>query len=106
MYLYVNAPFFQTHFRLKFGTFHGDIFDALNYHRNAEFSTKDHGAKSSCANGYKSGWWYIACSHAHLNGINDGSAVLEDRKSMSWYKFGSGIRFESLKTITMAIKPQ
>ena len=103
----------QTHYRLKLGKFHGDIYDSLGRHRNSEFSTKDHGTATNshhpsvtCANRWRSGWWYTNCHHAHLNGINYGSAItISD--SMSWRMFGYsiGVR-ESLKTITMSIKPQ
>ena len=75
------------------------------------FSTydQDHsGRVSNCAaldqHGGGGAWWWKngGCGLANLNGFNHGHAK-KTSKSMGWYKFGS--TWESLKTISMAIRP-
>ena len=91
--------------------FSGNIGDSLtgvivNGANGAMFSTsdQDHDTMSgNCAVQYPSGWWHKACFNANLNGLNHGFANTVFGNSMSWYKWGN--KWESLKTITMAIRP-
>ena len=102
--------FFQTFYRLKIGTYHGDIDDAMTYGNNMPFTTKDvdndnHG--SNCAQIYQGAWWYHSCYHCNLNGLNYGYAK-RDGTGMRWNVVGgdNGSGKDSLKSITMAIRPQ
>ena len=103
--------FFQSGFyKLNIDGFSGNIGDSLTAHVNgangAMFSTsdQDHDTMSdNCAVQYPSGWWHKACFNANLNGLNHGFANTVFGNSMCWYKWGN--KWESLKTITMAIRP-
>ena len=92
---------------MKIGSFHGSINDALKYHKNMPFSTKDQnnsGKSRNCATEYKGAWWYESCHTVHLNGINFGFAKTGNYSAMRWQGFGSG--GESMKSVKMAIRPQ
>ena len=98
---------FQALYKLKIGSFHGSINDALGYHKDMPFSTKDQnnsGKSRNCATEYKGAWWYKTCHSAHLNGRNFGFAKTGDHSSIGWYRFGNSA--ESLKSVKMAIRPQ
>ena len=80
--------------------------DSFSSHNGAKFSTFDHDndekPDGSCAQRYKSGWWFKNCFDANLNGvwIEGGSAPKSD--GISWELFG-GDKY-SLKTVVMAIR--
>ena len=52
---------------------YGTAGDSLEYHNNAEFSTKDKdndiSSSRNCAALYdaKGGWWFKSCRHSHLS---------------------------------------
>ena len=96
---------------MNFSGYHGNGGDGLKgYDLNGvSFSTpdRDHDTWSSnCAsnsgNGGGSGWWFRACLNVNPNGLNYGHAKTGTLASMVWYYWGN--KYESLKTITMAIR--
>ena len=70
------------------------------------FSTPDRDndvSSSNCAShGGGSGWWFNACHNVNPNGLNYGHAKTGTNAAMAWYSWGA--KWESLKTITMAIR--
>ena len=101
--------FQNTFYKLDVNSYHGNGGDALTSsapNNGMAFSThdQDHDKwSSSCVDGYGGGgWWFNKCGYTNLNGYNYGHAKISS-ESMNWYKFGN--TRESLKTITMAIRP-
>ena len=71
------------------------------------FSTPDRDndkSSSNCASssGGGSGWWFRDCLNVNPNGLNYGHAKTGTPAAMVWYRWGN--KWESLKTITMAIR--
>eukprot|EP00058_Branchiostoma_floridae_P000901 XP_002586389.1 hypothetical protein BRAFLDRAFT_108533 [Branchiostoma floridae] len=59
-------------YRLRLGKYHGNSGDALTWHNNMAFTTKDSDNDpfiGNCAGYQRGGWWYNACAHSNLNGI-------------------------------------
>ena len=60
-------------YRLAIGGYSGTAGDALIYHSNMKFSTKDrdHDLRKNvnCAYTYQGAWWFNECYHSNLNGI-------------------------------------
>jgi ficolin len=102
--------FFQnTFYKLDASGYHGNGGDAFtdSHHPNngMAFTTydQDHDKSSSnCADIIGGGWWYVMCGYGNINGFNYRHAK-STHMSMSWRKFGDA--WESLKTISMAIRP-
>ncbi|XP_046861130.1 fibrinogen-like protein A [Xenia sp. Carnegie-2017] len=80
----------NSKYQSSIGKYTGTVGDALSYHNNMKFSTKDSDndkySSGNCASG--GGWWYNDCSLSNLNG-----------KNVHW----SG--FNNVKTSEMKIKP-
>lgn len=79
--------------------FVGNVSDALRYHDNMNFSSRDadHDASSQhCANQYEGGWWYNHCQHANLNGKYTFGLTWYDTDNNAWLQ---------LKRIQMKIRP-
>ncbi|PIK38844.1 hypothetical protein BSL78_24310 [Apostichopus japonicus] len=77
---YAKFDFFRTNdesdnYRLSgVGTYSGTSGDALSYHRNQQFTTKDRdndGYSYNCASyyNYKGAWWYDNCYYSDLNDV-------------------------------------
>ncbi|KAJ8032904.1 Ficolin-2 [Holothuria leucospilota] len=85
------------------GTYSGTAgYDALNYHRNMAFTTKDsdNDANSvNCAVYYHGAWWYKSCSHSDINGNYHGSGW----SSISWYNLPGG--YHNIKFTEMKVRP-
>ena len=109
--------FQNTFYKLDVSGYHGnggDGFEAGTSMPNNEmaFTTYDQDHDNwnkhcaSLAGGAKhgggGGWWFNNCGYTRLNGLNYGHAEIVSN-SMSCYKFGNS--WESLKTISMAIRP-
>ena len=105
--------FQNTFYKLDVNGYHGDGGDGLtgSYPMNGMgFTTYDQDHDGSpaqnCAaldnHGGGGAWWWASCGPANLNGLNHGHAK-KTSKSMGWNKFGDN--WESLKTISMAIRP-
>ena len=98
------------YYKLNVGSFSGNGGDSLRYHNGKSFTTIDqdhdrnrnHNCASESNHGGGAGWWYNACVHCNLNGLNHGYAKAT-HVSMAWYKFGN--KWESLKKVSMAIRP-
>ena len=106
--------FQNTFYKLNVSGFHGNGGDALTGgsipNNGMAFSTydQDHDTWSNnCANKYGGGWWWKGCGNVNLNGFNHGHGKTTHSsatsQSMSWWYFGDSS--ESLKTISMAIRP-
>ena len=79
--------------------------DALTYHANHLFSTKDvdnDKSSISCAVTRTGPWWYNGCQHSNLNGAyNKGSGKANE--GITWHQFkGSSY---SLKRAEMKMRP-
>ncbi|XP_071837009.1 fibrinogen-like protein A isoform X2 [Apostichopus japonicus] len=76
---YAKFDFFRTNdesdnYRLSgVGTYSGTAGDALSYHLNQQFTTKDRDndvhSSYNCAVYYDGAWWYKSCYYSNLNGI-------------------------------------
>ncbi|XP_028391012.1 ryncolin-2-like [Dendronephthya gigantea] len=84
-------------YRLTIGKYSGTAGDALSYHNQMKFSTKDSDNDAwyrNCATTWKGAWWYKSCWHSNLN----------------YGRYGAnGIRWNTLrkemKKTTMKIRP-
>ena len=98
----------QRKYRLDVGSYSGTAGDALTYHNNMAFTTKDrdndvrpgnHG-NNNCAFAYTGAWWYRGCYQSNLNGKYKPRTT--DYKGPAWNKFRSGL---SLKFTEMKLRP-
>lgn len=96
-------------YRLFLGNYSGNVGkDALLYHNNTVFSTKDKdndNCLDKCAQLRKGGYWYNCCTDSNLNGVY--YRLGEHRKHMdgiSWYGW-HGANY-SLKRVEMKIRPE
>lgn len=79
--------------------------DGFNYSNNSYFTTKgadNDNYKSNCADIFKAGWWFNACTNLNLNGEYR-KASRKDGTELSWYQWGNTWR--SLKSVKMMIRP-
>ena len=80
-------------YMLTVENFSGTSGDALWFHNQMKFSTKDSdndmAGRRSCAEEYKGGWWYNHCHWANLNGIFS----VRDNTGIRWYASGKGNTF-------------
>lgn len=64
---------FSTNYRLTVGGYSGNAGDALSFHDQQAFSTKDHEndvhpvESHNCAVSYRGAWWFKDCHQSHLN---------------------------------------
>ena len=95
--------FFQLHYRLKVGQFHGrSRLNNLQSYNNNAFSTKDMDnteGKEHCANFNGNGWWW---NSAEPCGI---SANLNYRTSSFRKGYWRGFD-DNIKSVKMSIRPQ
>ena len=73
-------------YRLSLGSYSGNAKDAMTYNNNHDFSTKDHGPKTNCAENRKGGWWYDSCTWANLNGLFLGSPEM-NWAGLTWHQW-------------------
>ena len=103
---------FQTGlYKLNVSGYHGNGGDGLtgSYPLHGySFSTPDrdndewsNNCASSSSHGAGSGWWFRNCLNVNPNGLNYGHAKGTNAAMVWWYW---GNKYESLKTITMAIR--
>uniref|UniRef100_A0A8D0LEP2 Angiopoietin like 7 n=1 Tax=Sus scrofa TaxID=9823 RepID=A0A8D0LEP2_PIG len=96
-------------YRLFLGNYSGSVGnDALSYHNNTAFSTKDKdndNCLDKCAQLRKGGYWYNCCTDSNLNGVY--YLLGEHNKHLdgiTWYGWhGSSY---SLKRVEMKIRPE
>lgn len=75
--LYARYSRFKVHpesngYKLEVDGFSGDAEEGLKYHNGMSFSTYDRDNdynEGSCAESWKSGWWYRDCYDSDLNGV-------------------------------------
>ncbi|XP_046861201.1 ficolin-1-like [Xenia sp. Carnegie-2017] len=78
-------------YQLNIGNYTGNVWDALSYHKDMAFSTKDSDNDKfveNCAASWQGAWWYKECYDSNLNG-----------KNMYWRGLGN------VKNSEMKIKP-
>ena len=68
-----------------------------------KFSTPDKDSES-CAQRYKSGWWFNACFHGNLNGQYRKTDDFPAWKGIIWDTWLGGSK--SLRKVVMEIKPR
>ena len=93
-------------YTLSIGTYNGTAGDALTFHKNKPFLTKDNigtGSSARCIEKYKGAWWYNVCHHSNLNGKYLGGDHTSHADGVNWYQW-KGHQY-SLKTTIMMIKP-
>ena len=91
----------QALYRLDVGSYSGTAGDALTYHNNMAFSTKDRDndrSANNCAVYYTGAWWYKYCHTSNLNG-KYGQAT--GSRGPRWQTFS----YDSLKFTDMKLKP-
>ncbi|XP_052815024.1 ficolin-2-like [Mya arenaria] len=77
----------KTKFSLFIDGYHGNAGDALSFHNNRQFSTKDRdndATSGDCADLYHGGWWYKNCHDANLNGDYGNTAYAEGLVWKQW----------------------
>ncbi|KAM6233301.1 LOW QUALITY PROTEIN: tenascin-X-like, partial [Porphyrio hochstetteri] len=90
----------EEHYRLLLGAYSGTAGDALSYHANSPFSTRDRdprGRPRPCAVAYTGAWWYHNCHYANLNGRY---GTPHDHQGVTWFPwkgFGVSIPFTEMK---------
>ena len=93
----------QAQYRLDVGSYSGTAGDALAYHNNMAFTTKDRDNdrnSNNCAEYHAGAWWYNNCLHSNLNGQYLGDK--RDARGAGWYHFR---RYLSLKFTEMKLRP-
>ena len=94
----------QTQYRLEVGSYSGTAGDALAYHNNMTFTTKDRDndkdGRRNCAVLCTGAWWYKSCQSSNLNGQYLGKK--RDWRGVRWYHFR---REFSLKFTEMKLRP-
>ncbi|KAK2165274.1 hypothetical protein NP493_1373g00035 [Ridgeia piscesae] len=93
-------------YKFSLGTYSGNAGDAMTYHANRPFSTKDRdndAASGSCAQTYKGAWWYGGCHDSNLNGAYLGGSHTSYADGIEW-EFWRGLHY-SLKKVTMKLRP-
>ncbi|XP_078603766.1 angiopoietin-related protein 2-like isoform X2 [Branchiostoma floridae x Branchiostoma japonicum] len=95
-------------YRLRLGKYHGNSGDALTWHNNMAFTTKDSDNDpfiGNCAGYQRGGWWYNACAHSNLNGIYYPGGYYSSRyqDAVYWAEWRGGSY--SLKTVMMKVRP-
>ncbi|XP_041374731.1 ficolin-2-like [Gigantopelta aegis] len=94
-------------YTLHVGSYSGDAGNALYWHNNTLFSTKDADwdahTYGSCAVEFHGAWWYTACLACNLNGLYLGGPTCVSGKGVVWYEW-RGLLY-SLKRTEMKIRP-
>jgi ficolin len=93
-------------------TFHGDLFfhlkgdagDALAWHNQMQFTTKDSDndgdSLGNCAVVHKGAWWYNGCYYSNLNGLYLGAGKIS-HTGTQWNRW----HYYSMKKTEMKIRP-
>ncbi|KAL9967881.1 hypothetical protein ACROYT_G026184 [Oculina patagonica] len=94
----------QAQYRLEVGSYSGSAGDALAYHKNMAFSTKDRDndrrSDDNCAAQFTGAWWYNDCIMSNLNGQYLGNK--RDHRGGVWQYFNYPL---SLKFTEMKLRP-
>ena len=93
----------SSFYTLTVGSYYGSAKDALRYHNNMKFTTKDrdndkYGGNSAVR--WTGAWWYHSSHHCNLNGQYLGNK--RDYKGVTWNKYRSNL---SLKFAEMKLRP-
>ncbi|XP_048579243.1 uncharacterized protein LOC5521276 isoform X2 [Nematostella vectensis] len=104
-YKHFNVGPETNNYLLEVRNYTGTIGDALSYHDNSYFSTKDRDEDSgsrNCANEYKGGWWYNQCLNASLNAPYLQTQLHPDGyDGIRWKSWGSNV----IKKVEMKVRP-
>ena len=93
----------QAKYRLEVSSYSGTAGNALAYHNNMAFSTKDRDhdrSSGNCAVLYTGAWWYESCHYSNLNGKYLGNKM--DYQGIRWRHFRGQL---SLKFNEMKLRP-
>lgn len=99
----------ESHYSLTIGGYSGDAGNSLTDHDGEQFSTSDSDNDShstqNCANRHTGGWWFKNCLDSNLNGKYFEDCVPNQNvpDGIMWESWTG--RYESLKTVVMAIRP-
>ena len=94
----------STEYTLTVGGYSGTAGDALAYHNNEKFTTKDRNNDldiNNCASHWLGAWWFKACYHSHLNGLYIGQRQLQ-WFGIIWYHWRGSLY--SLKSTEMKFR--
>lgn len=89
----------EDDYKLHLNGYHGNATEAMLYHSNMKFSTRDRDndvSSTHCARFYQGGWWYTHCQTSNLNGVFSIGMTWFDRETNEWIQ---------LQRVTMKIKP-
>eukprot|EP00794_Sanderia_malayensis_P015394 gene15394-biopygen12817 len=102
----------QENYKLTYGTYSGNVGDAMLHSKGSAFSTygkdNDRSELHNCAQNHAGGWWYSSCFDAMLNNRYPGTGTTQigpaNSDFMSW-KLWKG-RFGNIVFSEMKIKEE
>ncbi len=91
----------SSKYTLTIGSYRGNAGDALEYHNNMQFTTKDRENDAhdrvNCAENCRGAWWYVDCFYSNLNGLYGSAGT----RAMAWRQWKG---LQSLKSSTMMLR--
>ncbi|XP_055942244.1 techylectin-5A-like isoform X1 [Argiope bruennichi] len=90
----------SSNYAIDISGYSGNAGDAMQYHNNYQFITKDRG-ETRFAMDYQSGWWHGSLYHSNLNGIYQPGK--NTPQSVYWYEFHRN--YENLASVEMKVIP-
>ncbi|CAG2226950.1 Tenascin-R,Techylectin-5B,Fibrinogen C domain-containing protein 1-A,Fibrinogen C domain-containing protein 1,Fibrinogen C domain-containing protein 1-B,Ficolin-2,Tenascin,Ficolin-1,Microfibril-associated glycoprotein 4,Techylectin-5A [Mytilus edulis] len=92
----------SSEYTLRVSGYSGTAGDAMAFHNDMHFSTKDRGDKIACTTSYKGAWWYGHCHHSNLNGLYLNGSHFSHANGINWLQWKGHYYF--MKTSKMMVR--